>query len=897
MADKHDVEGSSSSSVIDGGSDSTVELNVKTLDSQNYHFNVDKNITVSAFKEKIASQTGLPVVQQRLIFRGKVLKDNDLLSDYHVESGHTLHLVERQPAQPQHSSGATSGFTNTNDGNGDSGQEPGAAGPRIRIGQSSHSVMLGSLNVGDQGEGAVPDISRVIGAVLSSIGLGSQIGGGMPGMQFSGPATTPQGNESEGSRNGTGTQAEAGNQSFNGQPFIGPSIPQAVQIPVGAAIAIPTLNIPIPDSLTTLSEFMSRMEQAFGQNENANQSPDNTGELPRAVLPANSNGGATLEGLSIVLRQAERLISGRAVAALSHIASRLEQEAGSTDISVRGQIQAESGRLGLEMQHLGALFLELGRTILTTRMGRSLAESSVNSGPAVYISPTGPNPIMVQPFPLQTGSLFGSSSSAPVNPAMFGPTSGNIPRNVNIHIHAVGMRGTNGQGSLGDRTNGSGDSGQTRDIPMRNVTTTATPSQPATFSISSGVPASQPPASSLSTAVSELNAQLRYLVDTMPSELRMPQDQSEISNVDGRSAGNDANENSPGDGSNDAVAERGQKAHDQELRPGGTDNAEGFVNFKEPSSSSAESSNNLTGSSEFSADGASQSSQVDHQGSSATPLGLGLGGLQPKRRSRQSKVQAKSGATSSQEQSRAVGQQVLQTLASLGNRQSTENVPGVSLPTSSSSVIDCIPAGLHDTNGQLDIGNTMSQVLQSPALGGLLAGVSQQTGIGSPNALRNMMEQLTQNPAMRNTVNQIAQQIDGHDLGSMFSGMASGQGGGIDLSRMMQQMMPIVSQALGGSSSFGQSMPSTETQRLQSMPRRDVPPAPTMTQVDLQQVTRRIEERSPPQEIFRSLIENAVNLNGVSNQETSLNELSSEDGLVNEFMHMLCQDVSRRLDS
>ncbi|KAG9150304.1 hypothetical protein Leryth_017607 [Lithospermum erythrorhizon] len=86
MADKHDVEGSSSSSVIDGGSDSTVELNVKTLDSQNYHFNVDKNITVSAFKEKIASQTGLPVVQQRLIFRGKVLKDNDLLSDYRILS-------------------------------------------------------------------------------------------------------------------------------------------------------------------------------------------------------------------------------------------------------------------------------------------------------------------------------------------------------------------------------------------------------------------------------------------------------------------------------------------------------------------------------------------------------------------------------------------------------------------------------------------------------------------------------------------------------------------------------------------------------------------------------------------------------------------------------------------
>lgn len=74
------------------------------------------------------------------------------------------------------------------------------------------------------------------------------------------------------------------------------------------------------------------------------------------------------------------------------------------------------------MQHLGALLLELGRTLLTLRMGQTpvcsipiflsfkftgncllqllpslfQAEAIVNAGPAVYISPSGPNPIMVQ---------------------------------------------------------------------------------------------------------------------------------------------------------------------------------------------------------------------------------------------------------------------------------------------------------------------------------------------------------------------------------------------------------------------------------------------------------------------------------------------------------------------
>lgn len=39
---------------------------------------------VSLFKEKIANETGVPVGQQRLIFRGKVLKDDHHLSEYRI---------------------------------------------------------------------------------------------------------------------------------------------------------------------------------------------------------------------------------------------------------------------------------------------------------------------------------------------------------------------------------------------------------------------------------------------------------------------------------------------------------------------------------------------------------------------------------------------------------------------------------------------------------------------------------------------------------------------------------------------------------------------------------------------------------------------------------------------
>ena len=55
---------------------------------------------VPALKEHIVFVTVVLSEQQRLICRGKVLKDDQLLSACHVEEGHTLHLVVRQPVPP-----------------------------------------------------------------------------------------------------------------------------------------------------------------------------------------------------------------------------------------------------------------------------------------------------------------------------------------------------------------------------------------------------------------------------------------------------------------------------------------------------------------------------------------------------------------------------------------------------------------------------------------------------------------------------------------------------------------------------------------------------------------------------------------------------------------------------
>lgn len=41
------------------------------------------------------------------------------------------------------------------------GNDTGSGAPRNRVGQISHSVVLGTFNVGEQGEGIVQDLTRV----------------------------------------------------------------------------------------------------------------------------------------------------------------------------------------------------------------------------------------------------------------------------------------------------------------------------------------------------------------------------------------------------------------------------------------------------------------------------------------------------------------------------------------------------------------------------------------------------------------------------------------------------------------------------------------------------------------------------------------------------------------
>lgn len=176
-----------------------------------------------------------------------------------------------------------------------------------------------------------------------------------------------------------------------------------------------------------------------------------------------------------------------------------------------------------------------------------------------------------------------------------------------------------------------------------------------------------------------------------------------------------------------------------------------------------------------------------------------------------------------------------------------------------------------------------------------------------PDVLRNMFGQITQNPTMMNTVNQIAQQIDGNqDLSNMFFGMGGGGGGGgFDLSGMKQQMMPIVAQTFGGGGS-GLNMP--QQPPLQPRSINDSSSAPQVClksfvkmtndvfetetetdvfclQLNLRDLAKKIEHHESPYVVFSSVVEAAARVNNNNNGD-ELSELLIQEGLVDVSMSL-----------
>uniref|UniRef100_A0A8C3ICT8 Ubiquilin 1 n=1 Tax=Chrysemys picta bellii TaxID=8478 RepID=A0A8C3ICT8_CHRPI len=75
-------------------------VTVKTL-KQKEQFEVAESSTIRAFKDEVAKRFKAPSDLLVLIFAGKILKDQDTLSQHGVRSGFSIHLVIRSQKRPQ----------------------------------------------------------------------------------------------------------------------------------------------------------------------------------------------------------------------------------------------------------------------------------------------------------------------------------------------------------------------------------------------------------------------------------------------------------------------------------------------------------------------------------------------------------------------------------------------------------------------------------------------------------------------------------------------------------------------------------------------------------------------------------------------------------------------------
>ena len=173
-------------------------LMIKTLDDKQFPITLMSTSSVPELKEMITSETGVGSNRQRLIFRGKVLKNDSSIDAYAIQDGHTLHLVVNPEVSNETSS--SSSTRNIKNSRSDGSNEETRSERRARRtarnsgsgstrningdGHTSNNVMMGATIV-------VPDGTELSGSMLRSI-IANMMSG-MPGSD--GNASTEENSE------------------------------------------------------------------------------------------------------------------------------------------------------------------------------------------------------------------------------------------------------------------------------------------------------------------------------------------------------------------------------------------------------------------------------------------------------------------------------------------------------------------------------------------------------------------------------------------------------------------------------------------------------------------------------------------------------------------------------
>ncbi|CAK9228661.1 unnamed protein product [Sphagnum troendelagicum] len=138
----------------EGGVDASggsVTVHVRCSNGNKFSLAVDLASTVRDLKMMLVERSEIPADQQRLIYKGRVLKDESSLDSYGLQHDHTVHLVRGAPASTTPASSATAVPTSP-------AQVPAAAAPaansaRLGVTTGPGGNGLGFPNLGGFGAG------------------------------------------------------------------------------------------------------------------------------------------------------------------------------------------------------------------------------------------------------------------------------------------------------------------------------------------------------------------------------------------------------------------------------------------------------------------------------------------------------------------------------------------------------------------------------------------------------------------------------------------------------------------------------------------------------------------------------------------------------------------------
>ncbi|CAN6918082.1 unnamed protein product [Brassica oleracea] len=88
-----EVDSNEPQTVVDGGGGEVVPVNVRCTNGSKFIVRTSLESTVESFKALVAQNCEVPANQQRLIYKGRILKDDHTLLSYGLQADHALHMV------------------------------------------------------------------------------------------------------------------------------------------------------------------------------------------------------------------------------------------------------------------------------------------------------------------------------------------------------------------------------------------------------------------------------------------------------------------------------------------------------------------------------------------------------------------------------------------------------------------------------------------------------------------------------------------------------------------------------------------------------------------------------------------------------------------------------------